>query len=243
MFNIPLPSLLRLCVCFAPKIWGLFRPNCQKQKQKPKYLTKKNKNKNKNHSLKAWQRHAKHTRAKFQGLNPQKRRGHWPSERNLGYYASTSLYKGHRYYIMQYEYLRPGPIYTRVRRCIPPLGRFPMVDISTAVGILLSAPKRWALEASRRDAFQRRVVRDGRPLPGCRAIQLGKPPRGRGVIYTERRIRRRTARGFRSVSVLAVSQQQQAVVVPSSESPTRFHREAPNQGPPPLYRTKTTGNC
>ena len=43
-------------------------------------------------------------------------------------------------------------------------------------------PKCSALETSRRELSEDRIVRCWRPL-GCRAVELGKPPQ-EGVIYT-----------------------------------------------------------
>ena len=57
-----------------------------------------------------------------------------------------------------------------------PLGRFSMLDISTAVGIV-SVPKEIGVGNISPRAFRRRIVRYWHPL-GCRAIELGKPPQG-----------------------------------------------------------------
>ena len=61
-----------------------------------------------------------------------------------------------------------------------------MVDISTAVGIV-SVPKRWALEASRRELSVDVSFGMGTLLV-VGAIELGQPPQG-DVMYTVCRIR------------------------------------------------------
>ena len=69
------------------------------------------------------------------------------------------------------------------------LGRFSVVDISTAVGIVPPVPKKkglcWKNLAERKLSDHVYIVRYWHywhPL-GCRAIELGKPPQG-GVTHT-----------------------------------------------------------
>ena len=71
----------------------------------------------------------------------------------------------------------------------PPLGRFSVVDISTAVGIVPPVPKKkglcWKNLAERKLSDHVYIVRYWHywhPL-GCRAIELGKPHQG-GVTYS-----------------------------------------------------------
>ena len=76
VFNVPLPSLLRMFFFFhlfssAENVGTQTSPkNTETQK------SGKKKKKKKKHSLKARQGHIKQV-CKFQGLNSQKRRGHW----------------------------------------------------------------------------------------------------------------------------------------------------------------------
>ena len=77
VFSVPLPSLLHMFFFFffSPKMWGSLRPKYPKKIQKPKCLADKNK-KQKNIRWRLG-RGTLNACAKFQGLNSQKRRGHW----------------------------------------------------------------------------------------------------------------------------------------------------------------------
>ena len=103
----------------------------------------------------------------------------WANKNNAkGLLACTNPFKTSR---------NRGPYY-RIGRCIShshtmtlshchtPLGQFPVVDISTAVGIV-SAQKTVGVGKLSARAFARRIVRCWHGL-GYRAIDLGKTPQG-----------------------------------------------------------------
>ena len=75
----------------------------------------------------------------------------------------------------------------RIRRCIPPphLGRFSMHDISTAgIVLIVAVSKCSAMEASRRELSEDVSFGIG-SLSVVEQSQLGKPPQGVCVMYTD----------------------------------------------------------